>query len=158
MKIVATQILQRLQSKPRLRTGFSLLETLVGLGLFALAVMVLTQSITNALLGLEAMNRRDKLNYDAALVQKHFLALTEKSKFLDGGDIATPFQGDVNWSAELEDTTVANLMKATVVLKWPDHTESTHVYFLYRKNWMEQSVVSEIHQKLKTFIQEQQSL
>lgn len=135
------------------RVGFSLLEALVGLGLFAIAVMVMTQSVTNGLLGIEAMNRRGSMNYDESVIQKQFLEIKEKPKFLEGGSVATPFQGEVSWSAELEDTAVANLMKATVTLKWPEEKETIHIYYLFRKKWMEESILSDIHQKLKSKIE-----
>ncbi|WOO40038.1 type II secretion system protein [Rubellicoccus peritrichatus] len=104
--------------------GFSLIEVLVALAIFALAVAMLSESVKNAMHGLEVVksdSHKDQL-YRFALRQ--VLLIEERDEVEDGGQVETPEDGPVDWDAEIEDTEILDLFQLTVSMSLADDKPS----------------------------------
>ena len=98
------------------RRGFTLVEVLVSLAIFALAAVALSAAYTNVLLARQAMRRLDV--EDEAFTRSR-AALLETVGLEDakaGGEIDLSDGRKARWSAEVEPTQVSDLFSATLTV------------------------------------------
>lgn len=99
------------------RRGFTLVEVLVSLAIFALAAVVLSAAYTNVLLARQAMRQLDI--EDEAFARSR-AALLETAGLEDakvGGDIDLSDGRKAQWSAEIAPTQVSDLFSATLTVE-----------------------------------------
>jgi general secretion pathway protein I len=95
--------------RPRRGRAFTLIEVLVSLAIFALAAVVLSAAYVNVLAGYRAHDQSRE--HEAAWNLARMAALTEadRAKVEAGGSLNLPDRGSLQWSAEIDPTTVADL-------------------------------------------------
>ena len=89
--------------------GFTLVEVLVSLAIFAVAAVVLGTTYVNVLTGYAAVAQRNEHDQDLRLVRAVLLAEPDRKKAETGGDQALPGNRTAHWEARIEEAGVADL-------------------------------------------------
>jgi general secretion pathway protein I len=117
--------------------AFTLIEVLVSLAIFALAAVVLSAAYINVLAGYRAHDQSRE--HEAAWNLARMVVLTEsdRTKAGAGGTLNLPDQSSLQWSTEIDPTTVADLF--TVQLHVQVNGNTTWAkdarIMLYRPAW-----------------------
>lgn len=105
--------------RPR-RGGFTLLEVLVALCIFAMAAVVLGSSYLNVLLSYEAVSRALIANEDFAFARQLVLTEPDRKKLEQGGEFDAAGGQHARWEVQIESTTVADVFKVTFTCELSD--------------------------------------
>jgi len=100
-------------------TGFTLIEVLVSIAIFALAAVILGSAYVNVLGGYQCMRGSAADESDIAFVRGLVLAEPKREVVEKGGDVRRADQGTVHWSAEIEPTNRADLFRVTIECELP---------------------------------------
>jgi general secretion pathway protein I len=139
--------------------GFSLIEVVVALALFAMASVVLTSSFVNALLAREHGHSNDLRHTDIRAVRMQLLLEPNLDNAEDGDRYETLNNGTANWEASIEPTNVVDLFQVHLRVDFSEPQqgqESTHQETLYllRPTWSESDERSELLQGKKDKLQD----
>ena len=126
----------------RTRSGFSLIEVVVALAIFAMAAVVLSETFVNALLARERGVSNDARNRDIRAVRMQLLLEPNREDAEDGSTYETVSNGPANWKAEIKSTNVVDLFQVNFrieFMKPQDDQEATYQETLYllRPTWSE---------------------
>ncbi|HTB62857.1 MAG TPA: prepilin-type N-terminal cleavage/methylation domain-containing protein [Opitutales bacterium] len=95
--------------------GFSLVETLVAMFIFILAVGVLAEASSNALLALSNLEITEGRDRDYQFVRDQVLTISDTDTLSLGGDVQTPNAGGAHWDlVESETTSTPDLFTITI--------------------------------------------
>ncbi|MDQ8187345.1 prepilin-type N-terminal cleavage/methylation domain-containing protein [Pelagicoccus sp. SDUM812002] len=135
------------KSRERLRrsraAGFTLLEVLVSLALFFMAVTFFSMTYLNTLMAIEGTRLNQGLEQDMAAIRRQALMIADIEELEEGGDVVTGEHGLARWSLEYEPTAVADLFLVTLSVELdPDDAENgareaTERFYLTRPSWSE---------------------
>lgn len=123
------------------RRGFTLIEVLMSLAIFALAAVGLGAAYSNVLLGRAALRQNEQELEDMARVRA---ALMENPNFEDieaGGEVHLPGDRTARWKGKIEPTAVSDLFTVTLVTEIQAEPsgdfgpERTEVRMLLRPTW-----------------------
>jgi len=125
---------------PCTKSGFSLIEVVVALALFAMASVVLTSSFVNALLAREHGQSNDLRHADIRAVRMQLLLEPSLDDAEDGDRYDTLNNGTANWEASIEPTNVIDLFEVQLQIEFSDpqeQQEASHSETLYllRPTW-----------------------
>jgi len=95
--------------KSKIPRGFTLIEVLIALSIFAMAAVVLGAAYVNVLLSYEIAARSTQGDEDVKFARAQLLAIADPKKIEDGGDFDSPSGRRVHWSAQIEPTETADL-------------------------------------------------
>ena len=95
--------------KSKISPGFTLIEVLIALSIFALAAVVLGAAYVNVLLSYEIAGRSTQGDEDVKFARAQLLAIADPKKIEDGGDFDSPGGRRAHWSAQIEPTETADL-------------------------------------------------
>ncbi|MEO6994894.1 MAG: prepilin-type N-terminal cleavage/methylation domain-containing protein [Lacunisphaera sp.] len=101
------------RTTPTLR-GFTLVEVLISLAIFALAAVVLAVTYLNILGGYQAVGHRQQSEEEWKLIRSVVLSESDRTKVEAGGQLQLPDNSNVQWKATIESTTVADLFTVTI--------------------------------------------
>ena len=131
------------ETRVRPAEAFTLVEVMVALAIFGMAVVVLGAAYVNVLNGYEAI-RRDKIKEEElAFVFARILGYQVREDFEAGGTVDTLHAGPFSWSASLERTQVADLFEAEIRVTLPERdiggrrAETTERVLIFRPGWEE---------------------
>ncbi len=146
-------------SSPRTVYGFSLIEVVVALALFAMASVVLTSSFVNALLAREHGQSNDLRNADIRAVRMQLLLEPNRDDAEDGDRYETLNHGTANWEATIEPTNVIDLFLVQFHIEFsepPEGSDPSHTETLYllRPTWSESDERSDLLQDKKDELQD----
>ena len=146
-------------SPRRTVSGFSLIEVVVALALFAMASVVLTSSFVNALLAREHGLSNDLRHADIRAVRMQLLLEPNLDDAEDGDRYETLNNGTANWEATIEPTEVVDLFQVQFRVEFSkpqEGQEGTHIETLYllRPTWSESDERSELLQDKKDALQD----
>jgi len=96
------------------RRGFTLIEVLISLAIFALASVVLAAAYLNVLGSYQAVARRQQGEENWKLVRAAVLSEPERTKLEEGGRLPLADGSNLRWTVKIEDTAVADLFAVTV--------------------------------------------
>jgi general secretion pathway protein I len=127
-------------SPPRTEPGFSLIEVVVALALFAMASVVLTSSFVNALLAREHGQSNDLRHADIRAVRMQLLLEPNMDDAEDGDRYDTLNNGTANWEASIEPTNVIDLFEVQLSIEFSEPQEEqaatyTESLYLLRPTW-----------------------
>ena len=139
--------------------GFSLIEVVVALALFAMASVVLTSTFVNALLAREHGQSNDIRNADIRAVRMQLLLEPNIEDAEDGDRYETLENGTAPWEATIEPSNVIDLFQVqlSIVFSEPQEgQEASHAETLYllRPTWSESDERSQLLQDKKDDLQD----
>tara|TARA_B110000037_G_scaffold216959_1_gene277022 strand:- start:776 stop:1246 length:471 start_codon:yes stop_codon:yes gene_type:complete len=121
--------------------GFTLLEVVISVALFAVGVTVLLSSYLNVINALHNIQVDQHYEQDLAMVRRIALQVGTLEELEDGGDVETGNHGEARWEGELEETLIADLFKVTLRVEMLPEDESDEdiileqEFYLTRPNW-----------------------
>ena len=121
--------------------GFTLLEVLVALVVFAMAAVVLGSSYMNVLTTYEVAARGMTVNEDFAFARDLVLREADREKLEQGGDFETVGGRRVTWRVEIESTTIPNVFQVAFTCELADPTRTeperrTQTFTVLRPTWV----------------------
>ncbi len=102
------------ERRPSLPAGFTLVEVLVSLAIFALAAVVLGTAYVNVLVNYQAMRAWSAEKEEIAFARAALLVEPRLPRAERGGQMALTEGGALRWSAEIAETTCADLFRVTL--------------------------------------------
>ncbi|MDD3179903.1 MAG: prepilin-type N-terminal cleavage/methylation domain-containing protein [Opitutaceae bacterium] len=135
----------RANRQRRLSPGFTLLEVLVALAIFALAAVVLGTAYVNVLLGYDTMTRRQGRDETVRMMRAALLTQPDRTKAEQGADFVLPNGRTGQWRAQIEETAVADLFTVAFHCEVPEADQSQprtydQVLMLLRPTWSDPAV------------------
>ncbi|KRP36726.1 MAG: hypothetical protein ABS34_06145 [Opitutaceae bacterium BACL24 MAG-120322-bin51] len=139
---------------PRTESGFSLIEVVVALALFAMASVVLSSSFVNALLAREHGQSNDLRHADIRAVRMQLLLEPNLDDAEDGDRYDTLNNGTANWEASIEPTNVIDLFEVQLRIEFSEPQEQqaatyTESLYLLRPTWSKSDERSSLLQDKK---------
>lgn len=122
--------------------GFTLLEVLLSVALFALAVVVLAGAYINVLEGVESVRVDRAFEQEVRWVRERILTEPDRKTAEEGGEAATPDFGTARWEVAIEPMDVADLFRIEmhVVMEGTGDVavrEVTERFVILRPQWSE---------------------
>lgn len=99
--------------------GFTLIEVLVSIAIFALAAVVLGSAYINVLGGYQRMRSSSQDGTDVAFVRALVLAEPKLEVIEKGGDVRRADNTTVHWQAKVEPTNRADLFRVLLACEMP---------------------------------------
>jgi general secretion pathway protein I len=120
--------------------GFTLLEVLVALAIFALAAVVLGATYVNALNAYEAATRRNEYSEDLRFLRTAVLTEPDRKKVEEGGDLDLGGNKRARWRAEIAPTNTVDLFAVTWTCEITDPGRrepyrTSQTFLLLRPTW-----------------------
>ncbi|MEM9160135.1 MAG: prepilin-type N-terminal cleavage/methylation domain-containing protein [Verrucomicrobiota bacterium] len=120
--------------------GFSLLEIIMSLAVFGVALVALSGAYVNTIASIERVEVDQGLEQDLNMVRSIVLTLETTDDLEDGGEINTGVHGEVSWRAEYEATGVADLFEVTLFVEMDDERtgisrEVEQTVYVTRPTW-----------------------
>jgi general secretion pathway protein I len=106
----------------RSSAGFTLVEVLVALCIFAMAVVVLGASYLNVLNGYEVVSRGMQVNEDFTFARQLVLREPDREKLEQGGEFETSAGGRARWSVEIVSTSMPDVFNVAFTCEISDPT------------------------------------
>ncbi len=133
--------------------AFTLVEVLVALAIFGMAVVVLGSAYVNVLTSYESIRRDQVREQEMEFVFFRILSVQVREQFEQGGTVETLHSGTFDWEARLEQTAVADLFRAEITVGIPPiasgggRREVTETFILFRPGWEEASERDRLRQE-----------
>jgi general secretion pathway protein I len=145
------------------RAGFTLLEVLVALAIFAMAAVVLGATYVNALNAYEAATRRNEYDEDLRFVRAAMLAEPDRDKVEEGGQLNLGGSKRARWQADIASTGTADLFAVTWTCEITDPARPqpyrvTQTLMLLRPTWSDPVERSQLLEQAKETILKLQGL
>jgi len=120
--------------------GFTLIEVLISLAIFALAAVVLSMAYLNIIGSYSEMGGRQQAEEDWKWLRLTVLFEPDRKKVEDGGRLALPDGQQLVWSAKIEPTDVADLFRVnlraeTAQTTGPEAWQRSQSLQLLRPTW-----------------------
>lgn len=141
-------------SAQRAKYGFTLIEVVIAVALFAMAATVLSSTFVNALLARDRVHSNDIHNADIRAVRMQLLLEPNIEEAKDGDQYATLNSGEASWRAQIEPTEVVDLFQVLLEIEFSDpheeqETKYSEVLYLLRPTWSEAAERSDLLQGKK---------
>jgi general secretion pathway protein I len=142
--------------------GFTLLEVLVSLAIFALAAVVLGATYVNALNAYDAATRGSEYNADLRFVRAAVLTEPDRAKATEGALVNLTGDKSARWQADIAPTATADLFSVTWSCEIfdPPRAQPYHVketFLLLRPTWSDPVDRSTLLEQARVRIQQLQS-
>ncbi|HUL53123.1 MAG TPA: prepilin-type N-terminal cleavage/methylation domain-containing protein [Opitutaceae bacterium] len=120
--------------------GFTLLEVLVALAIFALAAVVLGATYVNALNAYEAATRRNGYSEDLRFARMAVLTEPDRNKVEEGGELDLGGGKRARWQADVASTNTVDLFSVTWTCAItnparPEPFRTSQTFLLLRPTW-----------------------
>ena len=123
--------------------GFTLLEVLVALAVFAMSAVVLASAYINVLNAYNVVGRGNDRDENLRFARSQLLAEPDRKKAEQGDDFEAGDGVRVKWTATIEQSTTADLFRVVFVCDVSDpnsklpQTPTTETFMLLRPTWSE---------------------
>jgi prepilin-type N-terminal cleavage/methylation domain-containing protein len=138
--------------------GFTILEVLVAVVIFAGAATVLVASYVNILSNFEASRVKTNFDEELAYVRSEFQIISDIEEATDGRefDMGNGVQGQ--WYSEIEMTEIPNLFSVNLVVDMTDsegeRQQLNQQFYLLRPTWGEPDEVDKARQDMQERMQD----
>ena len=122
------------------RRAFTLMEVIVALSLFAISILVLTQSFLNGLICKTQLAKEDFRPLLYQIIRSELKQIQREKVIADHVVYYPDNETKMSWSGSVEFTGVWNLFKVSVQLKGEDEKMD---FLIHRKDWMTKDEKSE---------------
>jgi general secretion pathway protein I len=95
-------------------SAFTLLEVLIAVAIFGMAVVMFSQMLFAAVEGVQSLKEKHDYNADVRFVRRYILTIDNRDKLEDGGEISTITSGKAAWSVEIEPTALPDVMELKI--------------------------------------------
>lgn len=131
--------------------GFSLIEVLVSLAIFALAAVVLGATYVNVLTSYDAVSRRHAHAQDVQLMRAAVIAEPDRKVVEEGGEMTLPGNRTARWEATVEEADIADLFRVTLHGEIRDSSRDQpwvqdEVFMLLRPTWSDPALRDKLRQ------------
>jgi len=140
--------------------GFTLLEVLIALAIFALSAIVLGATYVNILQAYHLANRTDTHAEEIRFARAQLMAEPDRAKAEDGGDFEADGGGRVNWRAKIETSSTADVFLVTFTCEVAETNAKTpsgpvtETFMLLRPTWSQGLDMTKLRQQAKDRILE----
>ncbi len=133
------------------RRGFTLLEVLVALGVFALSAVVLGSAYVNVLNAYDFVKRGSQRDEDLRFARAQLLVEPDRKKAEEGGNFDLPGGRQARWHAAIETTSTADLFLVTFTCELSEQGPGapqtvTETFMLMRPTWADPTENSKLRQ------------
>ena len=133
-------MMRRPHCPEKFRRGFTLVEVLVALCIFALAAVMLGSSYLNVLTSYEILARGMQINEDIAFARQLMLRESDRKKIEQGGEFDTAGGRRARWSAEISSTTIPDVFRVAFACEItdpsrPEAEKTVQTFTLLRPTW-----------------------
>ena len=141
--------------------GFTLMEVLVALMIFALMAIVLGSAYVNVLNSYAVAARGNQANEEVAFARAQMLAEPDRKVIEQGGDYETSDNRRVRWSTTIASTAINDLFTVTFVCELTPSGKSelekiTETFTVLRPTWSDAAERSKLFQDATSRITELQ--
>jgi general secretion pathway protein I len=131
--------------------GFSLIEVVVAVAIFAMAATALMSAFVNALLARESAASSDQINADIRAVRMQLLLEPDIEAAEDGDQYQSLHSGEATWEARIEPTNVVDLFRVELQIRFTEPPEEqasdySETLYLLRPTWSESDERSDLLQ------------
>lgn len=132
--------------------GFTLIEVLVSLAIFALAAVVLSAAYLNVLGSYRAIGERQRTDEEWKLLRLAVISEPERAKVEAGGSLRLADGREVPWTARVESTEVADLFRVVLDGEAPSGNGAEawrrqQVLHLLRPSWSDPAEREELRER-----------
>ncbi len=137
------------------RRGFTLVEVLVALAIFAISAVVLGSTYLNLIQLQAAIRVRDTAEDDLHWARVALLAEPDRALAERGGDVVLPDDRRAIWRSTITPTAVSDLFDVTLAVEAPppggsgEQVRSTYTMRLLRPTWSTEAERNLIRQQAK---------
>ena len=136
------------------KRGFTLLEVLIAMVLFFVAVTYFSLAYLNTLNVMESVSVKQGLEQDMSTIRRQALFLSDPAEVDEGGTVQTGEHGQARWEVEYEPTQVADLFLVTLKVEWEPKEEGgvsevVEQYYLTRPSWSEPTERDELRARTR---------
>lgn len=140
------------------RSGFTLIEVLVSLAIFAFAAVVLGAAYLNVLNGYDAVKRRHEHVQDLRSIRALVTGEPDRQKAEAGGDLLLPDNRTARWTATIEPSTVADLFRVALECEVRDPARAQpwtgkESFLLLRPTWSDPAARDRLRQAARERIE-----
>jgi general secretion pathway protein I len=133
------------------RAGFTLVEVLIALAVFAMAAVVLGSAYLNILNSYTAASRGARLNEDFAFARQLVITEPDRTKLEDGGEFDNADGRRVKWSVDITSSNEADVYNVAFTCEvddpsTPEPQKLVQNFMLLRPTWV---IDQAEHDKLK---------
>jgi general secretion pathway protein I len=138
--------------------GFTLLEVLVALAIFALAAIVLGSAYLNILTSYDVVSRNAAVSEDVAFARQQVLTEADRTKLEKGGDFDSANGRRVHWNVDIESATMPDVYTVTFTCEIgdpgkPEPTKTVEKFTVLRPTWTVDTAIAE-RDKLRVEVRE----
>lgn len=142
--------------------GFSLIEVVLAIALFALFAVVLSKSFVNGLRALDQFQRKKSFYQDLQFVRRQVLTIADRDEIEKGGAIETVSSGRARWDVQIESTNVVDLHKVELTVSFSEGDinggeDIQREHYLLRPTWSDSSERLELLDEKRQLIGEKRS-
>jgi len=140
--------------------AFTMLEVLVAVAIFAIAVVALAGAYVDILNSVERVKVDQSLENELAHVRARILLEPDLDAIEQGGEVATATQGVAAWSATVEATSIADLFRVTLEIHFEGDGESVaesatkQTLYVLRPDWSDPTEREDLRAERRRQIEE----
>ena len=140
-------------------SGFTLIEVLIAITIFALTAIVLGSAYVNVLTSYNVASRSHQTNEDIAFARSLITAEPDRKVIEEGGDFDSVNGRRVKWSATIESTNINDLFNVTYVCEitdpgMPEPEKTTQTFTILRPTWSDPAERTKLLEDAKNRIAE----
>lgn len=119
----------------RKQRGFTLVEVVIALALFAVSITALTQSFTNGLLCKTKLTKENDQPLQTQLIRAQLMRLKREQVEQNHACYLPDNKTQIGWSGKVTFCKVMNLYRVVVQMKSAKERKN-EVFFVHRPDWM----------------------